>query len=302
MHNKIKGKTFTWYHFPQLEESDFKILEKKFKFHPLDFDDLRVEAELQKIDVYNDYIFAVFNLPRFNLSAQRVVKQTLAFFVGKDFIVTATREPIDAVNRFFTRANRSSGLKKEALDRTPGYFIYKFLDYLSRDSNVILKELVRETQIVEDKMYDGHTQQTTKRLGILRRNVLFFRHIIDPQRILIEQFVRTRKSYIPTSLDPYFDDVKDNLDESWVVTDNLKNIIEGLFNLNEALLSHRTNQIIRILTVISVILMPPTLIASYYGMNIQNLPLVESIESVTLVILISVILSWMLIAVIFRRK
>ncbi|MCH8049288.1 magnesium transporter CorA family protein [Patescibacteria group bacterium] len=302
MHKTIKGKQFTWYHFPQLEEADFEMLEKKFKFHPLDFDDLRVEANLQKVDVYKYYLFSILNIPIIDKALQRVVKQTLAIFIGKSYVVTATREPIESVDRFFARAVRSSGLRRDALGKSTGYFLYKLFDYLSRDKNIVLKELVHETEQVEVEMYERHSKLTTKRLSILRRNILFLRHIIDPQRIIISQFIHARKTFIPKTLEIYFDDVKDSLDGIWVVTENLKNIVDGLSDVNEAFISHRTNQIIRILTVISVVLLPPTLITSYYGMNVQGLPFSENTGLISLILLISLIISWLLIIGIDRRK
>jgi len=123
----------------------------------------------------------------------------------------------------------------------------------------------------------------------MKRNLLYLQHVIDPQRLIIHQFLNSRKKFIPKDLDVYFDDVKDTLDSIWVITENLKNIIDSLFDVNEAILSHRTNQIIRWLTVISVIFMPPTLIASYYGMNVDGLPFSDSVGTVTGIISISVL-------------
>ena len=86
------------------------------------------------------------------------------------------------------------------------------------------------------------------------------------------------------------------------VSENLNNIIDGLFEVNEAFLSHRTNEIIRILTIISVILMPPTLISSYYGMNISSLPFVHSIEIVTTIIVGSLLVALGIIFYIDRKR
>lgn len=301
-HQLIKGKSFKWHHISELDDADLEFLAKTFDFHPLDFDDLKTESELQKLDNYKDYIFCIFSIPTFNSQMMRVGKKNLSIFIGKDFVVTASRESILAVDRYFARAERSQGLRREIMQHSTGFFVYKLLDYVFRNSETVLKELVRETEIVESKMYEKHSKTTTKRLGILRRNVLFLRHIVDPQRILIEQFIHSRKSFLPKKLDLYFDDLHDSLDAIWVVTDNIKSIVDGLFEVNEALLSHRTNQIIRVLTIISVVLMPPTLIASYYGMNVSDLPFAENVEIVSLLIVLSLIVFWAIITVLDRRR
>lgn len=288
-HQTVKGKTFTWHHLNTLVDSDFEFLQKNFTFHPLDFDDIRESAELPKVDVYKHYVFAVFTIPFFDKEKSKMNKKNLAVFVGKDYVVTVTSNPVDSVERLFARAMRSRGLRQEAMGKTSGYFLYKLLDYVFRDVQVILQELVRETQNTEISVYDKRTEVTTKRLGMLRSNILYFNHLIDPQRMVIPHLMNSHKAFLGKDLEVYFDDVKDTLDRHWIVTNNLRDMVESLFSVNEAFLTHKTNAIIRILTVISVLLMPPTLITSYYGMNVLGLPYAHNIQIVSLIVVASLI-------------
>ncbi|MFH1767255.1 MAG: CorA family divalent cation transporter, partial [Patescibacteria group bacterium] len=148
-HKPIKGKTFTWHHFSDLDELDFDFMHKNFQFHPLDFDDLREAVELPKVDVYKHYVFAVFVVPVLDKNGNRVGKTNLPVFIGKDYIVTATLKPIDSVERIFVRMQRNRSLKQEAMNKSTGFFLYKLLDYVFRDVNVVLQELVKETQNME---------------------------------------------------------------------------------------------------------------------------------------------------------
>jgi len=299
---EVKNKGLSWHHVSAYTDADLEFLQKNFKFHPLDFDDLRNFTELPKLDVYKHYIFAIFSIPYFNAETKRVEKSDVGFFVGDDYVVTVTREKLDVIDRYFSRVSRSIGLKRDVLSKSAGYFVYKLLDYAFRDAKSVLQVLVRDTTSIEEELQEFHNKETTRKLGSLRRNLLFMRHVVDPQRIIISQLINTRISFIPTDLNVYFDDLKDTLDGMWVVADNLKNIIDGLFDVNEALLTHRTNEIIRMLTVISVILMPPTLIASYYGMNVQDLPYDHDIGIVSAVIVASLIGFWILVWWIDKRK
>ncbi len=301
-HATIKGKNFTWWHFRQLAEEDFHTLETEFAFHALDFDDLRDDGELSKVDEYDDYIFGIINVPHFDSATKMIRKKNLVIFIGEHFAVTVTRDPIDAVERFFARASKSEGMQKDVLHRSTGYFLYKLLDYVFRDAKVELRELVRESEHVEAHVYDSHTRVTTTRLGMLRRNVLQMRQMIDPQRILIMHYVNAGKPFVGKDLRIFFDDIQDNLDSMGIVLENLKLTVDGLFEMNESFLSHRTNEIIRILTIISVVLMPPTLITSYYGMNIDALPLSESVVAVSVVIAVSIFAFWIMITYLDRRR
>lgn len=298
----VKGKKIKWYHFSKLKEGDFTFLQKEFKFHPLDFDDLREEVELPKVDVYKYYVFAVFVIPTLNKEQNRVDKRNLSVFIGKDYLVTITSESIPAVDRLFSRATRNRGLRNESLSKSSGFFLYKLLDYVFRDVDVTLQELTRETHATEALVYDQRTEVTTKRLGVLRSNILFFSHLIDPQRILISHLIHVRKTFLSKELDVYFDDIKDTLDAQWIVAGNLRSIIESLFSVNEAFLTHRTNKIIRILTIISVVLMPPTLVTSYYGMNVQGLPFADNILVATGFVVLPLILFLIVIFYLDKKR
>ncbi|MDA0207812.1 MAG: magnesium transporter CorA family protein [bacterium] len=295
-------KTYTWHHFSGLEEKDFQIMEHAFKFHPLDYDDVRDATQLPKLDVYKHYLFLVIALPVFHQEILQITKVNLSIFVGPDYIVTASEGQIDAVNRYFVRLARSTRMKRELTKYGPGFLLYKLLDYVFRDAKVILQEVVREVNDVEEAVYDDHTRVATKRLGMVRRNVLYLRHVIDPQRIIMQQLQHVKRTFLPTTLANYFDDIGDTLDGIWVVTDNLKNIVDGLFDVNEAFLSHRTNEIIRLLTIISVVLMPATLLTGYYGMNVDHLPFGNNPLLVTAVILLSIILFLLVIIRIDKRN
>ena len=99
-----------------------------------------------------------------------------------------------------------------------------------------------------------------------------FRRILDPQRYLISNLTHIRKSFLDESLAIYFDNVSDYLSKIWSITDTYRDTIDGLHVTVESLINHRTNKVISALTVISVSLLPLTLLSGIYGMNIAGLP------------------------------
>jgi magnesium transporter len=298
----INGKSFVWWHFNELEESDFEVLEQNFKFHPLDFDDIRDENELSKLDSYKYYLFLVLNIPLFDARKNSINKRNLSIFIGKDYVVTISKKPIEPVARLFSRAERSSGMRRDALGGTTGYFLYRLIDYIYRDMKVVLRELVREAEDIEGSVYDKNTRVATAKLGLVRRNVLFLRHMIDPHKFVVDQLMASNRSFLPKSTEIYFDDIRDTLNSMTVVLDNLRNIVDSLFDVNESFLSHRTNEIIRVLTIISVLLLPPTLVTSFYGMNVRNLPFEDNVGVVFGIIMVSLISFAILIFRLDRRK
>ena len=172
-----------------------------------------------------------------------------------------------------------------------------------RESVPIVSEFTKQVTSLEDEMQDGHQKRITIELGAVRRNILFLRHIVDPQRHILSSLAELDRPFFPKELDVYFDDVKDILDTVWLTCDNLKLIIDGLFEVSEALLTHKTNDIVTLLTIISAFLMAPALIASFYGMNVTWLPFAHDPSAVGVVYLVSfMIVLVAVVSVISRRR
>jgi magnesium transporter len=101
-----------------------------------------------------------------------------------------------------------------------------------------------------------------------KQEIINFRRIVRPQRVAFRDLERAMDITTPEELDVYFDDVIDASERIWDTLENYKEIIEGLESTNESVLSHNVNDILRVLTSFSVIVLPLTLVASLFGMNV----------------------------------
>jgi len=127
-----------------------------------------------------------------------------------------------------------------------------------------------------------------------------FRSILDPQIIIIDKLVNIKKPFISKDLSVYFDDIHDYLEKTSVTLDNYYEIINGLHATNESMISLKTNEVIKTLTVISVALLPMTLLASIYGMNIKDLPFTD--HPFGLWVIFGAMFIFILIAIYVSRK
>ncbi len=298
---KISSKGQSWLHFSSLTDSDVEFLLEHYRLHHLHFENVRDHDDLTKLDVYKYYLFSTINLPYFNEETGRIEQVSLYIFLGKDYLVTASVHPIPVVERYFARIRKSAGSKRKFFGGGSEFMLYLLLDEVYSDARNALRELVKETQLVEHDIYDTNARVTTARLGVLRRNIMLFGHVLKPSALYLDQLQSTRSTLMPKAMHIYLEDVRDTLDAMLVVADNLKATVDSLFDVNEAFLSHRTNEIIRTLTIISVLLMPPTLITSFYGMNIEALPLHRNMPLVLLIIALSIAGFWFFIRKIDRK-
>jgi len=104
-----------------------------------------------------------------------------------------------------------------------------------------------------------------------KQEIINFRKVIRPQRAVLRDLERTKQRYLAEDLEVYFDDIVDASERIWDMLENFKEVVEALEDTNESVLSHRVNEVLRVLTAFSVVILPLTLIASVWGMNV-NVP------------------------------
>ncbi len=103
---------------------------------------------------------------------------------------------------------------------------------------------------------------------MLKKNIITFRRIIQPERPVISSLEHKNKKFLPETLEVYFDDVVDKIEKQWSSLDSLKEVADTLQDANESLISHRSGETIKVLTIFSVIMLPLTLITGLFGMNV----------------------------------
>lgn len=267
----IKSKDLTWYNIDDPNKEVVDFLRDNFTFHPLDFKDVLGEAQHPKLDTYKDYLFIVLHFPGLNKQSNQISDNEIDIFIGPDYLITIQKKRYKVIKDTFFRLLGNQKLKKEYMSQGPGFLLYKILDILYHQSNTALSHINRNIRQTEKNIFD-QDKNAVRELADLRRQILQFRAILDPQRVIINHLTHLNRGYLSKDMNIYFDDIADYLNKAWMISGNYKEIIDGLHETNESLISDRTNQVIKVLTVISVGMLPLTLLSGIYGMNIEGLP------------------------------
>lgn len=298
---KIEAKEKDWLHVNQVNEEDLSFLKANYKFHHLDYEDIKTGGTLSKIDTYKHYLFFTFHIPVWIDKSARVDKNELFVFLNQDGIVTIAREPIEAIETFFEKMRSNQKLRANILSKGTSFLLYRILMIAFTQTGSIISKLTNEFSRLEESINRNHNKTITIELGRVRRNILFLRHLISPQRNIISSLIEIKRPFLTEDSLVYFDDLRDLLDTVWSTSDNLKMLLDGLFDVNEALLSHKTNEVITLLTIISASLMLPSLIAGFYGMNVPWLPFVHRADLVSFIFVTSLVLMFVIVMLIIRR-
>ncbi|HEY8104141.1 MAG TPA: magnesium transporter CorA family protein [Gaiellaceae bacterium] len=259
----------TWVHLDRPDPETAAALAERFGWHALDVEDVLSKRQRPKIDEYPEYLFGVLHFPVYDKAIQRLNAAELDFFLGPDYLVTLPAVELLPVTRLFHRCEEDGRLREELLSKGSGRLLYEVLDDLFDYCFPILDKIGHKLDSVEDDMFERRAEDVVRDLSNVKQEIISYRKIIKPERTTLRQLERRVERFLPEELDLYFDDIVDAAERIWDLLDNYKEVVEGLESTNESVISHRQNDVLRILTVFSATLLPLTLLASVFGMNVS---------------------------------
>src|SRR5215208_5296845 len=258
----------TWIHLDAPAAEQATTLAERFGWHALDVEDVLSKRQRPKIDEYPEYLFAVLHFPVYDKAIQRLNAAELDLFLGPDYVVTLPNVELLPVTRLFHRCEEDDALREDLFAKGSGRLLYEVLDDLFDYCFPILDKIGHKLDRVEDDMFERRAEDVVRDLSDVKQEIISYRKIIKPERSSLRLLERRVERFLPEELDLYFDDVVDAAERIWDLLDNYKEVVEGLESTNESVISHRQNDVLRVLTVFSVVLLPLTLIASVFGMNV----------------------------------
>lgn len=221
-----------------------------------------------KLDVYDDYLFIVLHFPVFDKATKRLLTGELDIFVGPDYLITLPDQPLPAIESLFDRYGRNDEVRESVFSKGTGYLLYKIVDTGVDSSFPMLRRMGDKLDRLEDDIFEGRSAEIVRDLSEAKQEIINFRRIVRPMRAVLRDLERTKQRYLAEELDIYFDDITDAAERVWDVLENYKEVVEALEDSNESVLSHRLNESLRVLTAFSVAMLPLTLVASIFGMNV----------------------------------
>ncbi len=278
-----------WVDIAPTTEKETAYLAQNYPFHPLDLDDTLSKKQRPKIDEYKDYMFFVFHFPIYRKQERVLTSSQVAVFIGLKYLITMHNGELKPLVKLFKECQIDEESCKEYMGQGPGYLLYRILDRLVDYCLPILDKVGSGIEEVEDHIFSHRQRGAIREISRLRRDVIAFRRIIWPLRAVIGSLEPKVRRFTEIDLPVYFGDVVDHLDKIWDGLDEYKEIIEGLSDTYDSLATNRTNEVVRILTVFATVMLPVTVVASIYGMNI-SLPFMESDLALLYVFLIMVVI------------
>jgi magnesium transporter len=267
---ELTASDLTWVNVAAPDLETATALAERFGWHPLDVEDIVSKRQRPKVDDYDEdgYLFTVLHFPVYDKTVQRLNAAELDIFIGQDYLVTLPNRELLPVTRLFARCEGDDAFREQLFARGAGRLLYEILDDLFDYCFPILDKIGHKLDTIEDEMFEGASQEVVRDISNVKQEIISYRKVIKPERSTLRVLERRVDRFLPEELEDYFDDIVDAAERIWDQLDNYKEVVEGLESTNESVISHRQNDVLRLLTLISVTMLPLTLITGIFGMNV----------------------------------
>lgn len=272
--NPKNPRAIKWYNIIKPELREINYLKKEFNFEEkhLQASLLKVSAQRPMVYQGKNYLFIILHFPI--KSNGRIIPGEIEFFIGHGFLITLHNGKNKTLNDFFNYCEKDSIFLESYKYESSAILLYEILDKLIQDSYDLLDENNIKINKVERKIFSQQQKITTSNLLTLKRNIINIRRTIQSHKNIMKKLTEMKSSLVPEKqIIKYYDILVEHSQRIWEFSEIQKEIIESLHDTSESITSYKINNIIKTLTIVSVILMPLNLIASSLGMNMDPNPL-----------------------------
>lgn len=239
------------------------ILAGTFHFHPLAVEDARSATQFPKIEAYPGYLYLVLHGIDVRQGGRHLATRDVDFFLGPNYLVTVH----DGASRSISGIRDMCDKHTRVLQEGPVALLHRIVDSMVDNYRPAIEEVEKRIATLEEQAFLAH-ENVVRQVLKLKRDLAETRHVLIPQRDAIGRLARREFPAISDEMAFRFRDVYDHVvrltEEAFLFQDR----VTGILEVNLATVSNRLNQVMKVLTVLSTIFMPMTVLTGMWGMNV----------------------------------
>lgn len=288
-----------WIDLYDVGNNELQYIAKIFDFHPLAIEDCLHVSPRAKVDNYEDYYFFVFHALRYNEeSDNEITTAELNVFLGPNYLVTIHKSPMNTIGRIAASCHRSNAF----INRGPDYLLYAIVDGITDEVFPIMDRISVRIDELEDEIYEHQMEEITEEFLALKRTIILIRRVIMPQKRIFANVNGKYSFDINEDNIPFYTDLTDHLERISESAETFRDLVNSALDTYYTIISAKTTEIMRVLTIISTIILPLTFVTGLFGMNTFAW-MGEKAEPIMLVIAVVVMLGMTLAMLyIFKKR
>lgn len=268
MIEKIKIGEVSWLHLADKTNHDLEELMELYNFHPLDIEDCKeLFNQRPKLDEYDDYYFLILHFPYFDKTGKFIRTREEKIFWGRDFIVTMGKGHW-IISRFFNTIKNKVERGEELDIVTSDDLLYEILEFLFKETMVVVRKVGDSVEVAGSELFSKKTEKVIEHISITRKNIIMLNTVFKPQLRVFNK-IESGNLGFDNNMEEYWGNILDRLQKIWDLTEDYSELIEGYSKTFDSLQVNKSNEIMKVLTMISSIILPLTFITGMYGMNVS---------------------------------
>ncbi|MBX4259368.1 magnesium/cobalt transporter CorA [Clostridium estertheticum] len=259
-------KEMFWLNISNPTANDFKFLKNKFNFHHLTIEDCMHKAKRSKINDYNDYHFLIISTTDNNVS-NAFSYNNIYIYISLNYIITIHYGENKSIKKIMNDINNGLSIVSNGSD----FVLYNILDDAIDQLFVVTDKVEEKINFLEEESMNNPVQSTLNNIMKIKKTVIKLRRVVSPLREVLNTLLR-HDDIITEKYRVYFTDIYDHALRIYDLIESDHEMVTSCLELYSSQLSNSMNKVMKVLTIITTIMMPLTIITGIYGMNFQDMP------------------------------
>ena len=274
MISRYTYKDLVWVDVQSPTQEEVRSLMEEFDIHPLVADELLGPTLRPKVDLYHNFIYLILHFPTISHKHDGGEDQEIDFIIGKKFIITAHYDLVDQLHEFSKVFEVNSILDKSNIGDHAGFILFYILKDLYKLMDKELDHINQDFNEIQTKIFSGNEREMVGSISHLNRDLLNFKQIIRPHKEVLESFEIAGTKFFGADFAYYLRTIVGEFYKISSILDGHRETVLDLRDTNDSLLTTKTNDIMKMLTVMSFIILPLSFVASIFAMNTIDTPFV----------------------------
>ncbi len=277
-------ETVTWIQVEGIH--DIAVIEEIgecFGIDPLLLEDILNPTQLPKIEITENFVFIFLKSLDYDTESDKVSREQISLVIGPNYVISLQEN----YNKIFTSIqNRLQNGWGRIRRMDAGYLAYALIDVIVDHYFVALDVVNERVQVLEEEIMQNPSPEVLAKVNDLRSEQVLLQRPIFPLRDILVEILKDEIPLFGKEIHPYFRDVYEHLMQVIQMLEVVRSSITGLFDLYTSAVSHKMNEVMKVLTIVATFFIPLTFIAGIYGMNFKYMPELDSAWGYPIVLLI----------------
>jgi len=260
-------KKFSWYNLTDNQDSEIRFLRDHFNFSKAHLADVAAPPLRPKVEFADDYTFIVLLYPIYNRKTGIVKVTEIDFFANKKFIITVHKNEINTIKDFSQKMQSEPYMREKYSNQNSIYFLLDILEEMNLALYPMLNHIAWDIDNIDSQLFTDHERELVQNILSVKRNIVAIRKSMSTYKNVLEDLCDNSKEYFGAKEDKRFNRIINSSKDIWMQLETNKATIDAIQESNESTITFRLNDIMKTLTIFSVIVFPLTLLAAIFGMN-----------------------------------